>query len=105
MNKIVSKTQFSENVFELVVQADLIATSRKPGNFVIVRVDAQSERIPLTIAASDEKQGTITLIVQQNGVSMWWDRWGVRPTLRSSEQLFVRAVEWGQHRCCRLPQP
>ena len=69
MNKIVSKTQFSENVFELVVQADLIATSRKPGNFVIVRVDAQSERIPLTIAASDEKQGTITLIVQQNGVS------------------------------------
>ena len=69
MNKIISKRFFSDNVAELVVEAPLIARSRKAGHFVIVRVDEVSERIPLTISAADIERGTITLVVQQIGVS------------------------------------
>lgn len=49
MNKIVAKEHFSENVVKLVVEAPLIAKSRKAGHFVIVRVGEKGERIPLTI--------------------------------------------------------
>ena len=69
MNKIVRKEQFSEKVYLLEVEAPLIAKSRKAGNFVIVRVDQQGERMPLTIAAADIKKGTITLVVQKVGLS------------------------------------
>lgn len=69
MNKIVSKRYFSENVAELVIDAPLIAKSRKAGHFVIVRVDKGGERIPLTIADADTSNGTITLVVQRIGVS------------------------------------
>ena len=69
MNKIVSKRFYSENVVEIVVEAPLIARSRKAGHFVIVRVDQQGERMPLTISDADVKQGTITLVVQRIGVS------------------------------------
>ena len=47
MFKIVRKEQFSEKVFLLEIEAPLIAKSRKPGNFVIVRVDNHGERMPL----------------------------------------------------------
>ena len=69
MNKIVSKEQFSEKVFKLVVEAPLIAKSRKAGHFVIVRVGEKGERMPLTIADSDTEKGTITLVVQKVGYS------------------------------------
>lgn len=69
MNRIVRKQYFSENVAELVIEAPLIAHSRRAGHFVIVRVDAQSERMPLTITDADTQQGTITLVVQRIGVS------------------------------------
>jgi glutamate synthase (NADPH/NADH) small chain len=69
MNKIVSKEQFSEKVFKLVVEAPLIAKARKAGHFVIVRVGEKGERMPLTIADSDVEQGTITLVVQKVGYS------------------------------------
>ncbi len=69
MNKIVEKEHFSEKVVRLVVEAPLIARARKPGHFVIVISDEKGERIPLTIADSDEKAGTITLIVQAVGES------------------------------------
>ena len=69
MNRIVSKRQFSANVYELIVEAPLIAKSRRAGHFVIVRADEHGERIPLTIADSDVKNGTITLVVQSVGTS------------------------------------
>ena len=69
MYKIVSKKQFSEKVFCLEIEAPLIAKSRKPGNFVIVRVDKHSERMPLTIADADIERGTITLVIQMVGLS------------------------------------
>ena len=67
--KIVSKKQFSEKVFCMEIEAPLIAKSRKPGNFVIVRVDKHSERMPLTIADADIQRGTITLVIQEVGMS------------------------------------
>ena len=69
MNKIISKRFFSDNVAELVVEAPLIARSRRAGHFVIIRVDKNSERMPLTIADADTEAGTITLVVQRIGVS------------------------------------
>ena len=69
MNKIVHKQHFSENVVQLVVEAPLIARSRRPGHFVIVIADENGERIPLTIADSDIAAGTITLVIQAIGES------------------------------------
>ena len=69
MNKIISKEQFSENVVKLVIDAPLIAKSRKAGHFVIVRSNEKGERIPLTIADADPVKGTITLVIQAVGES------------------------------------
>ena len=69
MNKILSKTYFSEKVVKLEVEAPLIAKARKPGNFVIVRVGEKGERMPLTIADANLERGSITLVVQVMGVS------------------------------------
>lgn len=69
MNKIVKKTQFSEKVFKLEVEAPMIAKARKAGHFVIIRVGEKGERVPLTIAGSDIEKGTITLVVQTVGAS------------------------------------
>lgn len=69
MPTILRKTQFSENVFCMEVEAPLIARSRKAGHFVIVRACEGGERIPLTIAAADKEKGSITLVVQRVGVS------------------------------------
>ncbi len=69
MNKIVRKEQFSEKVFLFEIEAPLIAKSRKAGNFVIVRVGKKGERMPLTIAGADIQKGTITIVVQQVGLS------------------------------------
>jgi NAD(P)H-flavin reductase len=69
MNKIISKKYFSKNVVKFEVEAPLIAKARKAGHFVIVRVGKRGERIPLTIADADTEKGTITLVVQQMGVS------------------------------------
>ena len=69
MNKIILKRQFSEKVFCFDIEAPLIAQSRRAGNFVIVRVDKNSERMPLTIADADTVRGTIKLVVQKVGLS------------------------------------
>ena len=69
MNKILRKTQFSEKVYYLEVEAPLIAKSCKPGNFIIIRVDKHSERVPYTIAKSDPEAGTLGLVIQEVGLS------------------------------------
>lgn len=66
MNKIIRKEQFSEKVFLFEVEAPLIAKSRKAGNFVIVRIGENGERMPLTIADADIEKGTITMVVQKS---------------------------------------
>ncbi|HBI58515.1 MAG: sulfide/dihydroorotate dehydrogenase-like FAD/NAD-binding protein [Duncaniella sp.] len=69
MNKILEKVHFSDHVVKLVVEAPMIARSRRAGHFVIVRPEEGGERIPLTIADADIEKGTITLIIQEVGVS------------------------------------
>ena len=69
MNKIISKEQFSDKVFKLEIEAPLIAKSRRAGHFVIVRVGEKGERMPLTIAGADVQKGTITLVIQEVGLS------------------------------------
>ena len=69
MNKILDKEYFSEKVIKLVVEAPMIAKSRKAGHFVIVRACEHGERIPLTITDADPQKGTITLVVQNVGLS------------------------------------
>ncbi|MDE6326410.1 MAG: sulfide/dihydroorotate dehydrogenase-like FAD/NAD-binding protein, partial [Duncaniella sp.] len=65
MNKILEKEHFSDHVVKLVVEAPMIARSRRAGHFVIVRPEEGGERIPLTIADADVEKGTITLIIQE----------------------------------------
>lgn len=69
MNKIIAKRRFSEKVVQLEVEAPLIARSRRPGHFVIVRTGENGERIPLTISDADTERGTISLVVQAVGRS------------------------------------
>lgn len=68
MNRIISKSQLSDEVFMMRVQAPLIARERKPGQFIILQLDDNfGERIPLTIADADPDKGFITLIFQTVG--------------------------------------
>ena len=67
MAKILFKSNLAPSVYEFLVDAPLIAHKCQPGQFVMIRTDEDSERIPLTIADFDRKKGTITLIVQAVG--------------------------------------
>ena len=67
MNTICRREEIGCNVVRYVVDAPLVATHRKPGQFVIVRVTDHGERIPLTIADANPEMGTISLIVQSVG--------------------------------------
>ena len=68
MNKILNKTQLSDEVFQMEVEAPLIARERKAGQFIILQVDTDvGERIPLTIADADPVKGSVTLIFQTVG--------------------------------------
>lgn len=66
---IVKKEELSPGVKLFVVKAPLIAKKCRPGQFVILRIDEDGERIPLTIADFDRAAGTITLIFQEVGHS------------------------------------
>lgn len=67
MHRIIKKTQLAADICQFEVEAPLIAGSWKAGNFIIFRINEKGERIPLTIADSDEKKGTITIVVQGIG--------------------------------------
>jgi ferredoxin--NADP+ reductase len=70
MNKIISKKQLSAEVYEMTVEAPLIARSRKAGQFIIVQIDTNwGERIPLTIADADPGAGTVTMVFQTVGAT------------------------------------
>ena len=69
MAKIITKELIAPQVYEMVVDAPLVAHKCKPGQFVIVRTDEFSERVPLTIADFNREAGTITLIIQAIGNS------------------------------------
>lgn len=67
MFEITEKQELAHTVYLFKVRAPMIAKKRMAGQFVILRLDERGERIPLTIVDSDEKEGTITIIVQEVG--------------------------------------
>lgn len=69
MFDIIYKRELAPNITEMRVYAPRVAQSARPGQFVIVRVDDQSERIPLTICDYDPQQGYVTIVTQSVGIS------------------------------------
>ena len=70
MSKILYKEKLSDNVYKMRLEAPLIATERKAGQFIILQVDEDyGERIPLTIADADTEEGSITIIFQVVGLT------------------------------------
>ena len=69
MNQILEKTHLNENVACMVIYAPLIAAKAEPGQFVILRVREEGERIPLTVADFDRELGTVTIIYQIVGAT------------------------------------
>ncbi|MEA4897619.1 sulfide/dihydroorotate dehydrogenase-like FAD/NAD-binding protein [Bacillota bacterium Meth-B3] len=69
MYRIVRKDVLNEQVSRMVVEAPFVARHAQPGQFIILRVDEEGERVPLTIAAFDREQGTVTIIYQKVGAS------------------------------------
>lgn len=69
MFTILEKRLLAENIYSMKVAAPRVARAALPGQFVIVRADAVGERIPLTIADYDAREGSVTIVVQTLGVS------------------------------------
>ena len=69
MATIVTKRILNPTVTLMEVSAPMVARKAKPGQFVIVRVDEQGERIPLTIADYDAVRGTVTIMYQRVGLT------------------------------------
>lgn len=69
MFKIVEKRQLSSQIFLMDVEAPRIAKSALPGQFIIVKMDKNGERIPLTICDYDREKGTVTIVIQAIGGS------------------------------------
>ncbi len=69
MNKILLKKVLNPTVTLMEVDAPLVARKAEPGQFIILRVDAEGERIPLTVAAYDREKGSVTIIFQIVGAT------------------------------------
>ena len=69
MYKIVKKENLNPTVTKMVIDAPLVAAKVEPGQFIILRVDENGERIPLTVADYDRKGGTVTIIFQIVGAT------------------------------------
>ena len=64
MYKIVSKKILNPTVVQLEIEAPRVANKAKPGQFIILRVDSEGERIPLTVAGVNKENGTVKIIYQ-----------------------------------------
>ena len=69
MYKIVKKQPLNPTVTRMEIEAPLIAKKAKPGQFIILRVDENGERIPLTVAGYNREKGTVTIIFQIVGAT------------------------------------
>lgn len=67
MYKILEAKELTTNIYLMVVEAPRVAKNCQPGQFVIVRMDKDGERIPLTICDYDREKGTITIVFQTVG--------------------------------------
>jgi len=64
MYKIVRKRILNPTVTQMEIEAPLVAAKAKPGQFIILRVDSEGERIPLTVAGVNKEEGTVKIIFQ-----------------------------------------
>ncbi len=71
MYTILKAEELTANIYLMVVKAPRVAKSCLPGQFVIVRTDSDSERIPLTICDYDREEGTITIVFQTVGAGTY----------------------------------
>ena len=69
MYPILKKEKLSDKIFLMVVKAPRVADGCLPGQFIIVKIDEEGERIPLTICDYDRAEGTITIVFQTVGAS------------------------------------
>ena len=69
MYKIVDKKVLNPTVIQLMIEAPLVANKARPGQFIILRVDENGERIPLTVASIDRERGTVKIIYQVVGAT------------------------------------
>lgn len=69
MYPIVKKEKLADKIFLMDVKAPRVAKTCEPGQFVIVKIDEEGERIPLTICDYDREEGTITIVFQTVGAS------------------------------------
>ena len=70
MFKILEAEQLSANVYKQVILAPRVAKSCEPGQFIILRVDENGERIPLTICDYDREAGTVTIVFLNGFMTM-----------------------------------
>ena len=108
MYRIVQKNALNASVIQMDIQAPLVARKARPGQFVILRVDGQGERIPLTIAGCDEQAGTVRIIFQMVGATtlllgqrrrgrafpILSARWARQRSLRASSAYAWLAAAW-----------
>lgn len=69
MHRIIKKESLASSIKRIIVEAPFVSFNAKPGQFVVVMVDENAERIPLTLADTDKSKGLITLIFQEVGFS------------------------------------
>ena len=69
MYRIISKKKLNPSVTQMEIEAPLVAAKAKPGQFIILRVDEDGERIPLTVAGTDRKRGAVKIIFQTVGAT------------------------------------
>ena len=69
MYKIIRKKSLNPTVTQMEIEAPLVAKKAKPGQFIILRVDEEGERIPLTVAGTDPEEGTVKIIFQIVGAT------------------------------------
>jgi ferredoxin--NADP+ reductase len=67
--KIIAKEKLNPNIDYMRIEAPAVARKARPGQFVVIRVDEKGERIPLTLADWDDKEGTVTLVAMKVGTS------------------------------------
>ena len=69
MYRIASKKSLNPTVTQMEIEAPLVAKKARPGQFIILRVDDDGERIPLTVAGTDAGKGTVKIIFQVVGAT------------------------------------
>ena len=70
MYKILKKKELTTNIYLMDVEAPRTARSCQPGQFVIVRMDGEGERIPLTICDYDREKGTVTIVLDRKSTRL-----------------------------------